>query len=130
LIGKLALFVAAIALMAAAVAVAVVAAAFAIYAALQPQLGPAGAAAVLAAGCAVLVALGALALWLKVKPKRSHAGRGGSGDAMTRLMQLARERPIIAAGALIAGSMLALRNPAITALVVKSFFDSRKPEKR
>jgi len=120
--------IAALAALAAAVAVAVVACAFAVYALAKPELGPAGAAAAVAGGFALLLALGALAAWAQARPRTTKV-KPGSDDTMARLIQMARERPVIAAGALVAGSIIAMRNPAITALVVKSFFDSRKPPK-
>jgi hypothetical protein len=131
LIQRLILAIVAIAAMAAASAVAVVAASYAIFVLLKPQFGSAGAAGSVTGIYALLIALAALAVWLKTRPAKSNgAGKAGSSDTVARLMQLARERPIIAAGALVAGSVVALRNPAITALVLKSFFDSKKPAKR
>ena len=83
----------------------------------------------MAGGFAVLIGLAGLAAAIKARPPRPKPGAAG-GDTIGRVVEMARERPIIAAAALIAGSVIALRNPAITALVVKSFFDSKKPTKR
>lgn len=130
MIQRLILAISAAAALAAAVVVAVVAASFGIYALLKPDFGPAGASGIVAAGFTALFVTLALVAWMKARPRKASASGGGSHDTMARLVQVARERPVIAAGALIAGSMIAMRNPAITALVLKSFFDSKKPQKR
>jgi hypothetical protein len=131
LIQRLILAIVAIAAMAAASAAAVVAASYAVFALLKPELGSAGAAGSVAGIYALLIAISGLAVWLKTRSKEPKSrGKGGSNDTVARLMQLARERPIVAAGALVAGSVVALRNPAITAMVLKSFFDSKKPTRR
>lgn len=119
--------IAAGALLAAAVS-AVVAATYAVFSLLKPELGSAGASGAVAGGLALLMLIGALAAWMKARPHTARRAKGG--DPMAGLVQMARDRPIIAAGALVAASVIAFRNPAITALVVKSFFDSRKPPKR
>jgi hypothetical protein len=75
----------------------------------------------------MLIGLIGLIAWLKLKPPRRSAKAPPQGDFAARAMNLARERPIMAAGALVAASIIAMRNPALTALVVKSFLDSKKP---
>ncbi len=129
MIQRIILAIAAAAALAAAVAVAVVAASFGVYSLLKPEFGPAAASGMVAGIFAALFAVVGLAAWLKARPRKPKPSEG-AGDPMARLIQLARERPVIAAGALVAGSVIAMRNPAITALVVKSFFDSKKPVKR
>jgi hypothetical protein len=125
LIQRLLLCVAAVVAFAAAAAVAVFAAAFGLYALLVGRLGPAGAAGALVGAAALLMLLLALAAWIKSRPPRLARGKP-QGDPMERIVEMARERPIIAAGALVAAAMVAMRNPAITAMVFKSFFDSKK----
>jgi hypothetical protein len=44
---------------------------------------------------------------------------------------MAQDRPLIAAGALIGAIFLAIRNPAVTAMVVKAFLDPKpRPSKK
>ncbi len=108
----------------------VVSAAFALYALVRVPLGPAGGAAVVALAAAVVAGLTALAFmqWA-AGPKRDwRAKAGGDQDLVQRLMSLAKERPIVSTGALIGAVTLAIRNPALTAIVVKAFLDPKKPQ--
>jgi predicted permease len=100
----------AISAMATAAAVCVIAAAFALYALLRDQLTPAGAAAVVALLAAALAAIIALAALLKM---RSRPQTREDESLVGRLIELARERPIIAAGAAAAAGFVLLRNPGL-----------------
>ena len=128
MIKRIVLGIFAVAAIAAAAAVVIVAAAFGLYALLAPDVGPAGAAGLVALAAAVLIALIGLIAWLQVKPPRA-AKAPPQGDMLARAMNLARERPIIAAAGVMAAAAIAMRNPALTALVVKGFMDSKKPPK-
>lgn len=119
------------AVLAASAAVMVVAAAVAVYGELVSYLGGPGAAAaiVLMAGV-VLLAVGLmLERWIlrpghKRKPEDEQ-------DLMQRLIGLAQDKPLIAVGALIGAIFLAIRNPALTAVVVKAFLDPKpRPGKK
>jgi hypothetical protein len=128
LIAKKALaLVAAIAAMAAAAAVCVVAAAFALYALLRTYIGPAGAAAVIAFLAAVVAAILALVATRKLELRRSKAD-----DRMlsARLVDLAREKPIIAAGALAAAGLMLARSPGVAGAVVSAVMESRARQRR
>jgi hypothetical protein len=128
LIQRIVFGVTALAAIAAAAGVVIVAAAFALYALAEPSLGSAGAAGLVALAAALLIALVAIAAWWKMRPPSAHPGKAPpQGDMLARAVNLARERPIIAAGGIVAAGMIAMRNPALTALVVKSFLDSKKP---
>ena len=107
---------------AAAAAVLVVSAGFALYALVRDPLGPAGAAAVVALAAAVLAALVALMFehWAQ-RPRRAEP----EPDLIQKLFAMAAERPIVSAGALIGAVTLAIRNPALTAIVVKAFLDPK-----
>jgi len=52
-------------------------------------------------------------------------------DLLQRLIGMAQDRPMIAVGALIGAIFLAIRNPALTAVVVKAFLDPKpRPSKK
>ena len=107
---------------AAAAAVAVVAAAFALYALAREYLTPAGASAVIAVGAAVLAAILAFVAYRQVKPRPL---RKDEENLTTRLIDLARERPIIAAGAAVAAGLVLLRNPGVVSSAVAAFMAGR-----
>jgi hypothetical protein len=131
LLRKLLFAVMALAALAAAAGVLVAAAAFALYAMTRPALGASGAAGVVALAAAVLIALAGLAFALVVKgPRPTKAAP--EQDLLGKLMSLARERPIVSVGALIGAVTVAIRNPALAAIVVKAFLDpkGRTPAKK
>lgn len=114
----------AISAMAAAAAVCVVAAAFALYALLRDPLTPAGAAGAVALTAAVLAAivgLVAVMLFKGPKPKRDEE------TLTSRLIELARARPIIAAGAAAAAGLVLLRNPGVVTTLLGVALANRKP---
>ena len=119
------------AVLAASAAVMVVAAAMAVYGVLRPYLGAPGAAAVivLAAGLLLLVVGLILERWI-LKPGHKHRPEDEQ-DLLQRLIGMAQDRPLIAVGALIGAIFLAIRNPALTAVVVKAFLDPKpRPSKK
>jgi uncharacterized PurR-regulated membrane protein YhhQ (DUF165 family) len=112
------------AILAVAAGVMVVAAAFALYALVREPLGRAGAAGVVVLAAAVLMALVGLTFALLARgPKRPAAA--DDQDLLQRLIAMAKERPIVSTGALIAFVTLAIRNPALIAIVVKAFLDPK-----
>jgi hypothetical protein len=113
----------AVAILAVAAGVLVVAAAYALFALLREPLGPSGAAATVALAAAVLMGVTGLMFAALAKgPKRAPADEQ---DLLQRLMVLVRDRPIISAGALIGLVTVAIRNPALTAIVTKAFLDPK-----
>jgi hypothetical protein len=115
--------------LAVATGVLVVAAAYALFALVREPLGAAGAAGVVCLAAAVLIGLVGLVFALLAQPaKRPKAGE--EPDLLQRLMGLARERPIVSTGALIGAITVALRNPALAAIVVKAFLDPKKPSNK
>lgn len=118
-------FVAAVAAMAAAAGVCVVAAAFAIYALLREYLTPAGASAALAVGAAVIAAILAFVTFRKAQPRPL---RRDEENLTTRLFDLAREKPLIAAGAAVAAALVLLRNPGVVGAAVSAAMASRARE--
>ena len=104
----------------------VVAAAYALFALVREPLGSAGAAAVVVLAAAVLMAVVGMTFALLAKPpKRPKAG--AEPDSLQKLIAMAKDRPIISVGALIAAATLAIRNPALVAIVVKMFLDPKGP---
>jgi len=122
--------VAAASALAAAVGVAVVAASMALYAVLREYLTAAGAAAVLALAAALLAAVLAFVAFRTAKPRPL---RRDEENVTTRLIDLAREKPVIAAGAAVAAGLVLLRNPGVVTSAVTAFVAARasgKPEPR
>lgn len=117
--------VAAVAAMAAAAAVCVVAAAFALYALVRAYIGPAAGAAAVAVAFAVIAAILAFVSFRKVQPKPA---RREDQSLTARLIELAREKPIIAAGAAAAAGLVILRNPSVLGAVVSAAMTSRARE--
>ena len=126
---KLLMTLAAAAAIAATAGVAVVAAAFALYALLEPSLGPAGAAAAVAAGAALLIALAGLIAAAKAKSRPSNQGFGGAQSAdlslIWKVVDMAKQRPLIAASIALAAGVFVLRNPSMVAAVIKAMLEPR-----
>ena len=117
---------AAVAAMAAAAVVVVIALSFALYAALRDLIGPAWAAAAVAGAFALLAAILAFLLTRKAKPTPV---KGDDQNLSARLIELARERPLVAAGAMAAAVVVVVRNPRILTAIATAAFAARKPPK-
>ena len=104
----------------------VVALCFAIYAALRDLLTPAGASAVVVLIAAAMMGVGAFVLLRggKGHPDHAHGKPASRADHdapngfMDRALDMAREKPVIAAGAALAAGLLALRNPTLIGAVI------------
>jgi hypothetical protein len=114
----------AVAAMASAAAVVVVAAAFALYALVREPLGAAGAAAVVVLAAALLIGLLGLIMALLARSPKPKPGRKPDQTPLDRIIEMARERPIVSVGAILGAAVVAMRNPAVLALVVKAVLDS------
>lgn len=113
---------AAIAAVAAASAVCVVAASFVIYALARAYVGPAGGAAAVAAVFALVAVVVAWLARHKAAPKTKPGGAPAGDDSLVgRLIDMARERPLIALGATAAAVTVLIRNPAVITAVVSAF---------
>jgi len=124
--------VAALAAIAAAAGVLVVSASFAVYQALRQVLTPAEAGAVIALAAAILCAACALIFAAQVKlPKLSRAPMSGAARAnpIDQIVEMARERPFLAAGAAAAAGLLAFANPALVTAVMRAFITPRPPRR-
>jgi hypothetical protein len=126
--------VAALAALAAAAGTIVVASAFAVYSLLRDVFTPAGAAAVVALSAAVLAAILALLAARQAKWPVRRGGRRSDPppplNPIDRVVELARERPFVAAGAAVAAGLLALANPALVTAAMRAFISPRKPPRR
>ena len=119
------------AMLGASAAVMVVAAALALYGVLKPYLGGPGAAAAIVLAAALLM----LGVGLLLEQRLMRSGRKPTPedeqDLMAKVIGMAQEKPLIALGALIGAVFLAIRNPALTAVVVKAFLDPKpRPGKK
>ena len=119
---------AAVAAVAAAVAVCVVAAAYAVYAVAEMVLSPAGAAAVVAAVFA-LVAL--VVAWLAARKVTPRTAKGSEASPVDRIVDLAKERPLLALGVGAAAAFVLARNPAVITAAISAFMagNASKPRK-
>ncbi len=135
IVQRITLAIVAIAALAAAAAIAVFAAAFALYALLRDILTPAGAAAAVCLAAALLAALCALIVAMQTKlPKMKRPavspGRRPSDNVVDRVVEVARERPFVAAGAAVAAGLLAVANPSLVTAVMRAFISPAKPPPR
>jgi hypothetical protein len=110
-----------IAVVAAAVVVAVVAASAALFHTLEDTLGTALAYGVVAAA-AVVVAIVAVAAGGLKAPRRKPEPEPTLAETLGKI---ARERPILSAGAALAAGIVALKNPSIVGAVLTSFLAGR-----
>jgi hypothetical protein len=100
----------------------VFAAAYALHALLVQFIGQAAAAAVLAIVCAIVAVILAFVCVRKVKPKRD---KPEEQSVANRLIDLAREKPIIAAGAAAAAGLVILRNPGAVGAILSAAMANR-----
>jgi Na+/proline symporter len=131
IIRKIVMALVAAAAILAASGVIVVAAAFALFASTRDALGPAGAAGVVCLAAAILIALIGLIAGFQASlvGKKLRRPREGSPGILDQLFELARDRPLVSSGALIAAAALAVRNPAVLASVVKALLNQKRPAK-
>ena len=114
---------AAVAAMVAAAIVVVVALSFALYAAIREIVGPAWAAAAVAGAAAVVVLVLTFVLTRKARPLKPV--KGDDQNLTSRLIDLARERPLVAAGAVAAAAAVVIKNPRVLTAMITAFFANR-----
>jgi hypothetical protein len=119
---KVVALIAAIAAIAAAAVVCLIAVAFAEYAALRDLIGPAWAAAAVAGTVALIAVVLAFMITRKARPKPV---KGDSENLTAKLIELARERPLVALAAVGAAAAIVVRNPRILTAIVTATFASR-----
>lgn len=124
-------FAAAFAAVTAAAVVCVVAAALAVYGLARLWLAPPGAAAVVAALFALIAVLIAWLVTQRSLPAKGRGTAADEGSLVDRLVELAKEKPLIALGAAAAAVTVILKNPRLVAALVSAFVagSAAKPEK-
>ena len=129
--GKVAGIVAAFAAIGAAAAACMVALSFAIYAGLRDFIGPAWAAAAVAGIVALIALVIAFILTRKARPKPA---KDEPASVTAKLVDIARERPVLAGGVAIAAAAatltVAIKNPRILSAIVAGAMAPRPPPKR
>lgn len=115
----------ALAALSAVAVVAVVALAAALFAALAPGLGVAGSAAVVGVVFILVLVLGALLATAKSGRKDEPVDDSG---LLHSLIEIARAKPLLAAGAAIAAGVLAVRNPAVVAAIIAAMINRPHPK--
>ena len=113
-------------LIATAAVIILVALAYALYSLLKPSLGPAGASAAVAGifGAVLLVA----GLIMLMRGRTHHEPKREEG-VMDKAIAFAREKPLIAGGAALVASFIALRNPGMLATLAMGLM-APKPNNR
>ena len=109
-----------------AAAVCIVALAFALYASIRDLVGPAWGAAAVAGAFALIALVVAFVVTRKARPPKS-VGTAQPESLAARLIDLAKDRPLVAAGAAAAVVAVMVRNPRILAPIIAAAFASRTP---
>lgn len=123
-------YVTGVAAASAAASVCVVALAFALHAAVAPYVGPAWASAIVAGAAALLIGLIAVVLLSAGKgPKPAAHQPLEQRDLTSRLFELARDKPWVAAGAVAAAAAVVIKNPKITAAIISAVMAGRASKK-
>ncbi|MEO6340991.1 MAG: hypothetical protein ABIO39_13180 [Caulobacteraceae bacterium] len=119
---KVLLAAASIAAVAVGAGVAVVTAAMGLFALLQEQLGAPAAYGVVAVTAAILTGVGILLAEFRLHREKKPPEEPSLSETLGRVV---RERPIVAAGAAIAASLIALKNPGILGTLLSAFIAGR-----
>ncbi|MDP3745943.1 MAG: hypothetical protein Q8Q88_02735 [Phenylobacterium sp.] len=122
-------FAIAVAALAAAAVVCVVTLAMALHAAALPWVGPAWASVIVAGAATVLMAILATILLTRANPPNQQNVAGQEKDLTSRIFELARDKPWVAAGVVVAAAAVALKNPKITAAIVSAVMAGRASKK-
>jgi hypothetical protein len=131
LLRKVIFAVVGVAMLGASAAVMVVAGATALYGVLKPYLGGPGAAAAIVLAAGLLMMAVGMVLERRLLNTSRKPTPEDEQDLLQKLMGMAQDKPLIAVGALIGAIFLAIRNPALTAVVVKAFLDPKpRPTKK
>lgn len=117
--------VVAIVLVATSAGVAVVAAAFAVFALLRDYVGPSGAAAIVTGAVALFGLIVGLTMFRKANPPPAAHEQ----SLAERALDLAKERPLAAAGLAAVAGLVVLRNPKLVTAAVTAFMAGKASDK-
>jgi hypothetical protein len=130
IVGRTLAAVTALVVLATATTIAVVAAAFAFFFALEPVVGRAGAAGLLAGLLALLVSITVLIVASRGNAPHHDHGHGGGGipdfSFVERIIEMAKDKPILAAAAAVAAGLIVVRNPALVATIITAIMQKPK----
>jgi hypothetical protein len=111
----------------------VVALAFALYAVCEPLIGRAGAASAVAGAAALLIGLLGLMIGMAARAKsarRSKLAANTVGGLIERVIDFAREKPLVAVSAAIGAGFMAVRNPTYLGSAIRAFLEGERPPRR
>jgi hypothetical protein len=122
---------AAAAAVAAAAAIGVAAAAFALFAWVSPWVGPAWAGVIVAGVAFLLVLIGGLLARGRGPslPFRRQAEDLSEISLVQKAVEMAKERPLIAAAVALGAGVYVVRNPKLVAAVLAAFMEGRQSAK-
>ncbi len=119
---KVLLAAALIAAVAVGAGVAVVTAAMGLFALLQETLGAPAAYGIVALAAVVLTGLGILLAEVRFHREKKAPPEPSLSETLGRVV---RERPLVAAGAAVAASLIALKNPSVLGTLISAFLAGR-----
>ena len=100
---------------------------YAVYALAEAHLGPAGGAAVVAGMFALLAVIIAALATRKAIPKPARAGQA-SASLADKVIDLAKDKPLIALAAAAAVGVVLFRNPVVVGAIVSAFVNGSAPK--
>jgi hypothetical protein len=123
--------VAGLIVLATVILVAVTSAALALFYVLEGPVGSAGAAAIVAGVFALLAAIAIALVATKGGGRQQHEEQHHHGGGLDfgfveRIIDMAKQKPILSIGAAVAALLIAIRNPALVATIVAAFIDKPK----
>lgn len=116
---------AAAAAIAAAAAVGVVSIAFAVYLGASPWVGPAWAATIVAGLMILIVVVAGLMVRGRTSGGRRREDEPDA-SMVQKIMAMAKDRPILAAGIALGAGVYAIRNPKLIAALAAAFMEGRQ----
>jgi hypothetical protein len=119
---KVLLAAASIAAVAVAAGAAVVAAAMGLFALLQETLGAPAAYGVVALAATLVAGIGIILGGFKFRREKKPPPEPSLSETVARVV---RERPVVAAGAAIAASLIAIKNPGVLGTLLSAFLAGR-----
>jgi hypothetical protein len=114
-----------VAAIAAAAGVCVVALAYALYAVVREWLTPAGSSAVVALAFALVAVIIAMVVMGRTRPKPQ-----AEASPVERLVEIARQKPLLAAAGIIGASFIAVRNPGMVATLIMGLMAPKPDDRR